>query len=181
MVYAFMADGCEEVEALAVIDLLRRAGEEVELVSIHNKDMTQGSHGIGIKNDVMLKDIFVDAADTLFLPGGGVGTKNLKECEELSKLLVSHNSKGGRIAAICAAPSALGILGILEGKNATCYPGFEDQLKGAKFKAIPVVTDGNITTSRGVGTAISFALELIRQLFGNEKASEIAESIVYKE
>ena len=73
MVYAFMADGCEEVEALAVIDLLRRAGEEVELVSIHNKEMTQGSHGIGIKNDVMLKDIFVDAADTLFLPGGGVG------------------------------------------------------------------------------------------------------------
>ena len=109
MVYAFMADGCEEVEALAVIDLLRRAGEEVELVSIHNKDMTQGSHGIGIKNDVMLKDIFVDAADTLFLPGGGVGTKNLKACEELSKLLVSHNAKGGRIAAICAAPSALGI------------------------------------------------------------------------
>ena len=84
----------------------------------------------------MLKDIFVDAADTLFLPGGGVGTKNLKACEELSKLLVSHNAKGGRIAAICAAPSALGILGILEGKNATCYPGFEDQLKGAKFKAI---------------------------------------------
>ena len=181
MVYAFMADGCEEVEALAVIDLLRRAGEEVELVSIHNKDMTQGSHGIGIKNDVMLKDIFVDAADTLFLPGGGVGTKNLKACEELSKLLVSHNAKGGRIAAICAAPSALGILGILEGKNATCYPGFEDQLKGAKFNAVPVVTDGNITTSRGVGTAIPFALELIRQLFGNEKASEIAESIVYKE
>ena len=70
-----------------MIDLLRRAGEEVELVSIHNKDMTQGSHGIGIKNDVMLKDIFVDAADTLFLPGGGVGTKNLKACEELSKLL----------------------------------------------------------------------------------------------
>ena len=90
----------------------------------------------------MLKDIFVDAADTLFLPGGGVGTKNLKACEELSKLLVSHNAKGGRIAAICAAPSALGILGILEGKNATCYPGFEDQLKGAKFKAVPVVTDG---------------------------------------
>ena len=93
MVYAFMADGCEEVEALAVIDLLRRAGEEVELVSIHNKDMTQGSHGIGIKNDVMLKDIFVDAADTLFLPGGGVGTKNLKACEELSKLLVSHKGR----------------------------------------------------------------------------------------
>lgn len=87
MVYAFMADGCEEVEALAVIDLLRRAGEEVELVSIHNKDMTQGSHGIGIKNDVMLKDIFVDAADTLFLPGGGVGTKNLKRAKSFLSCL----------------------------------------------------------------------------------------------
>ena len=87
MVYAFMADGCEEVEALAVIDLLRRAGEEVELVSIHNKDMTQGSHGIGIKNDVMLKDIFVDAADTLFLPGGGVVTSNLKRAKSFLSCL----------------------------------------------------------------------------------------------
>ena len=170
MVYAFMADGCEEVEALAVIDLLRRAGEEVELVSIHNKDMTQGSHGIGIKNDVMLKDIFVDAADTLFLPGGGVGTKNLKACEELSKLLVSHNAKGGR--------SALGILGILEGKNATCYPGFEDQLKGAKFKAVPVVTDGNITTSRGMGTSILLGLELVKLLKDEETSKKLAEAIM---
>lgn len=176
MVYAFMADGCEEVEALAVIDLLRRAGEEVELVSIHNKDMTQGSHGIGIKNDVMLKDIFVDAADTLFLPGGGVGTKNLKACEELSKLLVSHNAKGGRIAAICAAPSALGILGILEGKNATCYPGFEDQLKGAKFKVVPVVTDGNITTSRGMGTSILLGLELVKLLKDEETSKKLCRS-----
>ena len=163
MVYAFMADGCEEVEALAVIDLLRRAGEEVELVSIHNKDMTQGSHGIGIKNDVMLKDIFVDAADTLFLPGGGVGTKNLKACEELSKLLVSHNAKGGRIAAICAAPSAL---------------GFEDQLKGAKFKAVPVVTDGNITTSRGMGTSILLGLELVKLLKDEETSKKLAEAIM---
>ena len=146
--------------------------------SIHNKDMTQGSHGIGIKNDVMLKDIFVDAADTLFLPGGGVGTKNLKACEELSKLLVSHNAKGGRIAAICAAPSALGILGILEGKNATCYPGFEDQLKGAKFKAVPVVTDGNITTSRGMGTSILLGLELVKLLKDEETSKKLAEAIM---
>ena len=183
MVYAFMADGCEEVEALAVIDLLRRAGEEVELVSIHNKDMTQGSHGIGIKNDVMLKDIFVDAADTLFLPGGGVGTKNLKACEELSKLGASDMvnkvikkfaGEGKIVAAICAAPSALGILGILEGKNATCYPGFEDQLKGAKFKAVPVVTDGNITTSRGMGTSILLGLELVKLLKDEETSKKLA-------
>ena len=99
----------------------------------------------------------------------------------VNKVIKKFAGEGKIVAAICAAPSALGILGILEGKNATCYPGFEDQLKGAKFKAVPVVTDGNITTSRGVGTAIPFALELIRQLFSNEKASEIAESIVYEE
>ena len=180
MVYAFMADGCEEVEALAVIDLLRRAGEEVELVSIHNKDMTQGSHGIGIKNDVMLKDIFVDAADTLFLPGGGVGTKNLKACEELSKLLVSHNAKGGRIAAICAAPSVLGNLGILKGKKACCYPGFEEHLTGAQVVFDQVAQDGNVTTSRGMGTAIPFALSLVSQLVSEEKAQELAQSIIFK-
>ena len=180
MVYAFMADGCEEVEALAVIDLLRRAGEEVELVSIHNKDMTQGSHGIEIKNDVMLKDIFVDAADTLFLPGGGVGTKNLKACEELSKLLVSHNAKGGRIAAICAAPTIYGEMGLLEGKNATCYPGMEDKLLGANWQEQPVVVDGNFVTSRGVGTAIAFALTLVTILKDEETAKSLANSIVYK-
>ena len=183
MVYAFMADGCEEVEALAVIDLLRRAGEEVELVSIHNKDMTQGSHGIGIKNDVMLKDIFVDAADTLFLPGGGVGTKNLKACEELSKLLVSHNAKGGRIAAICAAPSILGHLGILNGKKATAFPGFEKDLTGAEVLTAPVkvVTDGNITTARGMGASIELGLELVRLLISEEKAQEIGQSVQYLE
>ena len=99
-------------------------------------------------------------------------------CEELSKLLVSHNAKGGRIAAICAAPSALGILGILEGKNATCYPGFEDQLKGAKFKAVPVVTDGNITTSRGMGTSILLGLELVKLLKDEETSKKLAEAIM---
>ena len=102
----------------------------------------------------------------------------VKACEELSKLLVSHNAKGGRIAAICAAPSALGILGILEGKNATCYPGFEDQLKGAKFKAVPVVTDGNITTSRGMGTSILLGLELVKLLKDEETSKKLAEAIM---
>ena len=179
MVYAFMADGCEEVEALAVIDLLRRAGEEVELVSIHNKDMTQGSHGIGIKNDVMLKDIFVDAADTLFLPGGGVGTKNLKACEELSKLLVSHNAKGGRIAAICAAPSVLGQAGILNGKKAACHPGFEEKLTGAEVFFSPVVCDGNVITSRGMGTAVPFGLAVARYFTDDATIEHVKAGLVY--
>lgn len=178
MIYAFMADGCEEVEALAVIDLLRRADLEVELVSIHNKEMTEGSHGIGIRNDVMLKDIFVEETDTLFLPGGGVGTQNLKACSVLSELLVKHCERGGRLAAICAAPSVLGVLGLLEGKRATCYPGFEEQLKGAEFTAQPVVTDGMITTSRGMGTSILLGLELVKLLRDEKTAENLAAAIM---
>lgn len=178
MIYTFMADGCEEVEALAVVDLLRRADLEVELVSIHNREITEGSHGIGIRNDAMLKDIFVDASDVLFLPGGGIGTKNLKACEELGRLLLSHHGKGGRIAAICAAPSVLGVLGILEGKRATCYPGFEDQLKGAVCTADPVVTDGTVTTSRGMGTSILLGLELVKLLRDEQTSAELAEKIM---
>lgn len=178
MIYAFMADGCEEVEALAVIDILRRAGEEVELVSLHNREMTQGAHDITIRNDVMFDDIFVDSQDVIFLPGGGVGTKNLKSDTKLAKLLCTHYQNKGRIAAICAAPSVLGGLGILKGKKATCYPGFEKELSGAEFVAEPVVTDGNITTSRGMGTSLLLGLELVRILKDSETAKKISEQIM---
>ncbi len=178
MIYAFMADGCEEIEALAVVDLLRRADLDVKMVSIHNKEITEGSHGIGIRNDMMLDDIMVDADDVLFLPGGGLGTVNMKACEAVCTLLKRHFAAGGRIAAICAAPSVLGVLGLLKGKHATCYPGFESQLEGAVFCTEPVVTDGMITTSRGMGTSINLGLELIAILLGKEKADQIAASIM---
>ena len=178
MVFAFLADGCEEIEALAVVDLLRRADVEVEMVSVTGREMIEGSHRIGIRSDVKLEDIFVDTTDMLFLPGGGVGTKNLKECAPLAKLLVSHHEKGGRIAAICAAPSVLGGLGILEGKKAVCYPGFEGELKGAEVLEEPVVTDGTVTTGRGMGTSILMGLELIRVLKGEEEADAMAKRIV---
>ena len=120
-------------------------------------------------------------ADLLVLPGGMPGTLHLGEHQGLAKLLGDFNARGKRIAAICAAPSVLGGLGLLKGKKAVCYPGFEDKLTGAAVETKEVVTDGNITTSRGLGTAIPFALELISLLFGEEKAEEIRKSVVYRE
>lgn len=181
MIYAFMADGCEEVEALAVVDLLRRAGLETALVSVHDKEYTTGAHNITIRNDRMLKDIQPQPEDTLFLPGGGPGTANLKASERLGAMLKAHEAAGGRIAAICAAPSVLGLLGLLRGKRATCYPGFEGQLEGAVCCTEPVVTDGTITTSRGMGTAILLGLELISLLVGEKRAEEIRASIMMPE
>ena len=120
-------------------------------------------------------------ADLLVLPGGMPGTLHLGEHQGLAKLLGDFSARGKRIAAICAAPSVLGGLGLLKGKKAVCYPGFEDKLTGAAVETKEVVTDGNITTSRGLGTAIPFALELISLLFGEEKAEEIRKSVVYRE
>ena len=116
------------------------------------------------------------------MPGGGVGTKNLKACEELSKLLVSHNAKGGRIAAICAAPSVLGAAGLLEGRHATCHPGFEEKLTGAITSEDAVVVDGNIITSRGMGTAIDFGLAIVDCLtdFDEEVVEHVKKGIVYR-
>ena len=177
-IYAMMADGCEEVEALAVVDLLRRAKLNTELVSIHDREMTEGAHGIGIRNDRKLSEIFVDQEDVIFLPGGVPGTPNMKASEAVCSLLKSHAAKNGRIAAICAAPTVLGMLGILEGRRATCYGGLEEQLTGAQVCGDAVVTDGNITTSRGMATAILLGLELIRILVDEETSAKLGASIM---
>ena len=175
----FLGEGFEEVEALTPADLLRRAGAEVTLVSIGTEKKVTGSHGISITADRLFNEADYEDADLLVLPGGMPGTLNLKACEPLLALLKEHNAKGKKLAAICAAPTVLGHAGLLNGKNATCYPGCEDGLTGAICETTPVVTDGTITTSRGVGTAIPFALKLIAQLYSQEKADEIARSIVY--
>lgn len=175
----FLAEGFEEVEALTPADLLRRAGAEVTLVSIGDKKEVAGSHGIVITADHLFTEMNFADADLLVLPGGMPGTLNLKACEPLLTLLKEHNAKGKKLAAICAAPTVLGYAGLLNGKKATCYPGCENGLTGAVCRTEPVVTDGTITTSRGVGTAISFSLSLIAQLYSQEKANEVAKSIVY--
>lgn len=178
-VYAFLADGLEEVECLAVADVLARAGVKVTLVSITGKREVKGAHGFGIKTDVLLEDVDLMKADVLFLPGGMPGTKNLAACKPLCDGLVKANEAGHRLAAICAAPSVLGGLGILKGKKATCYPGFEDALSGAKATGAGVVTDGNVTTARGLGYALDLGLELVTLLMDEKTARDIKSAIQY--
>ena len=179
LVYAFLADGLEEVECLAVADVLIRAGIRVKLISAGDRKEVRGSHGFRIRADELLKNTDCSRADVLFLPGGQPGTENLFACEPLCRALKEAAASGRRIAAICAAPTILGRLGILEGKKATCYPGCEDRLQGAKLTGAGVVTDGNITTARGLGYALDLGLELVKILQDSPTAQHIRESIQY--
>ena len=178
-VYAFLADGLEEVECLAVVDVLRRSSVEVTLVSVTGDRKVTGSHGIELGTDALFDDVDPDVSDVLFLPGGMPGTNNLKAHKGLRAAVECANKQGRRIAAICAAPSILGSMGLLKGRTATCYPGFEDQLTGVSYTSQGVVTDGNITTGRGLGFALDMGLELIRLLQGPQQAQKIAAAIQY--
>ncbi|MDO4262362.1 MAG: DJ-1/PfpI family protein [Eubacteriales bacterium] len=175
----FLADGFEEIEGLTVADILRRAGVDVGTVSITDERMVTGSHRIPVQADVCFDQADFSDTELFVLPGGMPGTKNLGECGKLTKLLTDSFAAGKRIAAICAAPSVLGDMGILRGKKACCYPGFEERLAGAQVVFDRVVQDGTVTTSRGMGTAISFALALTEQLVSAQKAREVRESILY--
>lgn len=179
-VYLFLADGFEEIEALTVVDLLRRADQEVITVSIKEGKSVMGAHQIEVMADALYKECDYADADMLVLPGGGEGTTNLENYKPLCDMVRSFVSEGRKVAAICAAPRILAGLGLLEGRRATSYPSVMECLKGAEVSEESVVVDGCITTSRGLGTAIDFSLELIRQLDSSEKASEIADSVVYK-
>lgn len=183
MVYVFLADGFEEIEALTPVDLLRRAGVEVQTVSIvENRRIVTGARKIVVNADITIEEVDYNKAELLVLPGGMPGTTNLAQCEKLM-VKVDEFAKTGdvskRLAAICAAPSViLGKRDLLVGKRATCYPGMEDGMHGAIAVTDKVVTDGNITTSRGMGTAADFAIELISLLCGKDKAIEIKNSVV---
>ena len=180
-VVVFLADGFEEVEGLTVVDLLRRAGAVVETVSVMGKLQIDGAHGIQVEADELFEKAFFDDAELLVLPGGMPGTNKLMDCEKLSEWLNEFARNGKYLAAICAAPSILGVNGLLEGKKATCFPGFEDKLLSAHYECKPVVVDGNIITSRGLGTAIEFSAAIITCILGEEAADSILEKIVYKQ
>ena len=179
-VYVFLADGFEEVEGLTAVDLLRRAKVETVMVSVAGKLEVTGSHGISVKADCLFEEMDPSEAEMYVLPGGMPGTIHLGEHKGLAALLQSAEQEGKKVAAICAAPSVLGKLGLLKGRKATCYPGFEEKLEGAEVTENQVECSGMVTTSRGVGTAIEFALSLIAQLKDPGTAEEIGNAIVWR-
>lgn len=177
MIYLLLADGFEEVEALTPLDLLRRAGKTVLTVSITSERTVRGAHGISVLADLTADALSAPCDEMLILPGGMPGTKNLDASPVTDRLIGEVLANGGRLAAICAAPLILGKRGLLVGKEATCYPGFEGELAGADLSPSFCVTDGNVTTAAGAGCAMDFAAELITLLCGYDKAEEILYAI----
>ena len=172
-----LANGFEEVEALTPLDLLRRAGVTVETIGIGRRTVT-GAHNIEIVADITDAEANPDGYDGVILPGGMPGSVNLDASEFTDKIISAVLLKNGRLAAICAAPLILGRRGLLKGKKATCYPGFENELIGAEISDNGVVTDGNVTTAKGMGVALDFAKELISLFVSPEMAKKISKSIM---
>ena len=179
-VYVFLADGFEEIEGLTVVDILRRGEVETVTVSVTGNRLVQGSHGIPETADCLFEDQDLGDGTVYVLPGGMPGTLHLGEHRELAGLLAEAKAKGAWLAAICAAPSVLGGLGLLEGETAACYPGFEEKLAGARVTFHPVEVSGHVITSRGMGTAIPFALKILEQLKGKETADSIGRGIIWE-
>lgn len=176
-VFVFLAEGFEEIEAIAPIDIFRRAGLNVTTVSVSEDLFVAGAHQIIVKSDVLFEKAVFDGDCFLFLPGGLPGTTNLDAHVGLKTLLAEQVAKNAPMAAICAAPSIFGKMGLLEGKEAICYPGFESALKGATLSADKMVKSGDILTAKAAGVAIPFALEIVALLKGQEIADSIREGI----
>ncbi len=175
----FFATGYEEIEALTVVDILRRAGEEITMVSITDERSVTSSHGVEVTMDKVLSEVNFDETDVIVLPGGMPGTKNLEACEALMEQVDAFVKAGKTVAAVCAAPSILGHRGHLKGKKACSFPTMESQLEGADVQQEPAVIDGNIITGRGMGAAIPFSLAILEKLQGKEAADAMGKSIVY--
>ena len=176
MVYVLLADGFEEIEALTPADVLRRAGIETALVGVYGKCVT-GAHGIKIECDIEIDKADADSVEMIVLPGGLPGADNLRNDKRVMKLVNDADNKKIFIAAICAAPRILGELGILDGKEAVCYPGFEKYLRGAKLSDKRVVRDGSIITAVGMGASAEFALELVSALKSPDESRRIKKGI----
>ena len=181
MIYMFLAEGFEEIEAITPLDILRRAGADVKTVSIGNTLDVVGAHGITVRADIMLSSVSDEDSPMLILPGGSLGTENLAACEELVNMLVRANEKGAYIAAICAAPTILARLGLLKGRRATCYPSLASVLleNKVKYKNDKVVLDSNFITSEGAGTAADFGFALAEKFFSRGDVDRLRLSMVY--
>ncbi len=178
MIYVFLADGFEEIEALTPVDILRRSGFMVKTVGVTGAEIL-GAHDICVKADISLAEVDINEAELLFLPGGMPGTTNLQASAELEKLILEANERNIYIAAICAAPMILGELKLLCGKEATCFPGFEEHLIGSRLSGEAVVVAKNIITSRGAGTASTLAFKMVEILKGKEAADELYKTMQY--
>ena len=177
MITVLFADGFEEIEALTPVDILRRAGFDVKTVAVGSK-IAVGSHGIAVVCDMEAAEVNTDEISMVIFPGGMPGSLGLDASPYTDKFIEAVTKRGGRLAAICAAPLVLGRRGLLKGKEAICYPGFENELLGAKISDRSVVTDGNITTAKGMGVALEFSLELVRILAGEEKANALSDAVM---
>lgn len=172
--FVFLAEGFEEIEALETVDILRRAGIDAITVSISNDKKVKGAHNIFVEADTILSETALDGAAALVLPGGMPGASNLNASVTLKEALLQQYREGRIVAAICAAPLVLGGLGLLKGRNATCYPGFEDYLIGAKVTGEDSVTDGNVITGKGPGLVFKFGLSIVTAIRGTAVAEEVA-------
>lgn len=175
-----LAEGFEEIEALSIIDILRRADLDTLSVSITKNKLVEGAHGIKVEADALFEEVNYDNIDMLVLPGGMPGTTNLEDHEDLKKRIIEFDIDEKWIGAICAAPSILGKMAMLEDRKATCYPGFEKSILGGKLSNDAVVLDRNIITSQGPATAMEFSLKLVELLKGQEKAEELSKALLLK-
>ena len=179
-VYEFLADGFEEVEGLGPVDVLRRGGVDIKTVSVTGSEMVSTSHGVTVKADLLFEDVDFADADLLMMPGGLPGSTTLDAHEGLHRVLNAHNEAGKLIGAICAAPMVLGRMGLLKGRRATCYPGFEEYLEGAEYTHELCTVDGNITTGEGPAATFPYAYKLLEALTDKKTADGIADGMMYK-
>ena len=177
MILVLLADGFEEIEALTPVDMFRRAGLDVKTVGITNK-IAVGSHGIPVICDLTPSEVKLDEVSLAIFPGGMPGALNLDASPFTDEKIAAVTKNGGRLAAICAAPLVLGRRGLLKGKRAICFPGFESELTGAIIADTSVVTDGNITTAKGMGVSLDFARELTALICGDEKADSLCAAVM---
>jgi 4-methyl-5(b-hydroxyethyl)-thiazole monophosphate biosynthesis len=175
-----LAEGFEEIEAISIIDVLRRADFDVNIVSVTNNFFVTGSHNIKVMADSLFENVDYKSIDMIVLPGGMPGSKNLNNHEGLKQQILNFNENGKHLGAICAAPLVFGNLGILKGKKATCYPGFEDELEGATITGKNVELAGKIITGKGAGVAIIFALKIVEMLSGKELANKLGRKMIVK-
>ena len=177
-IFVFLAEGFEEIEALTPVDVLRRAGLPVQTVSVMDEQVVAGAHGVPVLADKMFDEINSEDAEMILLPGGLPGATNLDAHEGLGRMILEFAEAEKPLAAICAAPLVLGNRGLLQGKRATCYPGFETYLQGATYTAALVEKDGQIITGKGPGAAMEFAFAIVEKYCGIDKVNELKQGMM---